>query len=267
MKTPQLILASLLLWVPVFAQNQLYVNQITTSGTTTFVQIGSLNKIGSSQTPSDITADSINFEMRQVGDNNTTDFSIINGNNLKLLTVANGNLNTQKYFFSGNNNNMNLLFTGNSNSFTLNKDVSVDHTSNNDTSKATLTYSDIKFNVTGNSNTFKFGIEDGKYNYIDYTVTGNSNTIKSTQIGTVPGSSQAKAGHEQTVTITGGSNNITVYQAGIEKQLLNYNLTGSSNTVQIVQTTTAASPLMTYGGNAGPAGTATNTTAIAPPTN
>ena len=95
-----------------FGQNQLYVNQITTSGNTTFVQVGSLNKVGSSQTPSNITGDNILFEMRQMGNNNTTDFSIIDANNLKLVSVFNGNTNTQKIFMSGANDNMNLLFNG-----------------------------------------------------------------------------------------------------------------------------------------------------------
>ena len=252
-----------------FGQNQLYVNQITTSGNTTFVQVGSLNKVGSSQTPSNITGDNILFEMRQMGNNNTTDFSIIDANNLKLVSVFNGNTNTQKIFMSGANNNMNLLFNGNNNSFLLNKDVTVDHTSDSDTTKATVSYSDFKFNVTGSSNVFKFGIENGKYNYIDYEVTGSSNTIKSTQIGLVAGGSTAKDGHEQTVTITGGSNDLTIYQAGLEKQLFNYNLTGSNNTVRIVQTTTAYSPLMTLNTNNqnGVAGAAQTTATIVPPSN
>ena len=59
-----------------YGQNQIYVNQITTAGSTTLIQVGSLNKIGvSTGTPSDITGDNILFEMRQMGDNNTTDFS------------------------------------------------------------------------------------------------------------------------------------------------------------------------------------------------
>ena len=82
-----------------YGQNQIYVNQITTAGSTTLIQVGSLNKIGvSSGTPSDITGDNILFEMRQMGNNNTTDFSITGANNLKLLSVATGNSNTQKYY-------------------------------------------------------------------------------------------------------------------------------------------------------------------------
>jgi len=260
------LLLVLLLASTATASNQIYVNQITTGGKTTFVQVGSLNKIGSSELPSDITGDNIVFEMRQVGNNNNTKFSIISANDLKLLSAFTGDNNTQQYYFSGNKNNMNLSFTGNGNTFLLNKDVSVDHTSDTDTSKATVSFSDMKFNVNGNSNTFKFGIDSGKYNFLDYTVTGNSNTIKSTQIGNTGGTA-AKDGHEQTVAITGSSNDLTIYQAGLEKQTFNYTLTGSTNNVRIVQTQAGYAPVMTTTGTDGPAGTAQTTNSIVPPTN
>ena len=265
MKHPFILLGIFLLACKAFGQNQLYVNQITTAGSTTFIQVGSTNKIGSSGTFSNITADNITFEIRQIGNNNNTDFSITGADNLKLLSVATGNSNTQKYYLNGANNNINVNLAGNSNSVLVNKDVSVDHTSNTDTSKATLENTDMKLNVTGNSNDLRFGIKDANYNYIDYDITGNSNTVKSTQIGSTGGNA-AKAGHEQTVTILGSTNDVTVYQAGVEKQTLQYNLTGSANTVRIVQTTSAAAPNLVYGGTSGPAGTATTTTVIAPPT-
>ena len=160
---------------------------------------------------------------------------------------------------------MNINLTGNSNNVLVNKDVSVDHTSNTDSSKATLDNTDMKLNVTGNSNDLRFGIKDASYNYIDYDILGNSNKVKSTQIGSTGGAT-AKSGHEQTVTIAGSTNDLTIYQAGVEKQTLQYNLVGSANTVRIVQTTTATAPNLTYGGNSGPAGSATTTTVIAPPT-
>jgi len=247
-----------------YAQNQIYVNQVTTGGNTTLVQVGSLNKVGTSQTPSDITGDNIVFEMRQIGDSNDTKFSIASANNLKLLTVATGNSNAQQYYFSGANNNVNILLNGNSNKFLLNGDTTVDHTSSTDTTKATFTNSDLLFDVQGNSNDIRLGISSGKYNYLDYKVTGNSNTIKSTQIGNTAGSA-AKAGHEQTVVLTGSSNDLTIYQGGLEKQLFNYTLVGSTNTVRIVQTTTGYAPVMTTSGTNGPAGPATTTNSIVPP--
>jgi len=265
MKHPFILLGIFLFACKAFGQNQLYVNQITTAGSTTFIQVGTGNRVGSSGTFSNITADNINFELRQIGDNNSTDFSITGGNNLKLLSVATGNSNTQQYYLNGANNRINVNLTGNSNNVLVNKDVSVDHTSNTDTSKATLDNTDMRLNVVGNSNDLRFGIKDANYNYIDYDITGNSNTVKSTQTGSTGGTT-AKSGHEQTVTIAGSTNDVTVYQAGVEKQTLQYNLTGSANTVRIVQTTTATSPNLTYGGSSGPAGAATTTTVIAPPT-
>lgn len=265
MKSPLQALIMLLLCTYVYGQNQIYVNQITTAGSTTLIQVGSQNRVGSSGTFSDITGDNINFEFRQIGDSNATDFSITGANNLKLLSVATGNSNTQKYYLNGANNNMNINLAGNSNNVLVNKDVTVDHTSNTDNSKATLDNTEMRLNVAGNSNDLRFGIKDASYNYIDYDISGNSNVVKSTQIGSTGGST-SKAGHEQTVTILGNTNDLTVYQAGTEKQTLQYNLTGSANTVRIVQTTTAAAPNLTYGGNSGPAGTATTTTVIAPPT-
>lgn len=261
----KLFLAFTLVVSSVFGQNQIYVNQISTSGNTTFVQVGSLNKIGSSAIPSDITGDSVLFEMRQIGDSNETKFSIASANNLKMLTVATGNGNNQQYYFSGASNNANILLNGNTNKFLLNGDTSVDHTSNTDTSKATLTNSDLLFDVQGNSNDIRLGISGGKYNYVDYKITGNSNTIKSTQIGNT-GGSLAKAGHEQTVVLTGSSNDLMIYQAGLEKQLLNYTLVGSSNVVRIVQTTAGYAPVMTTTGTNGPDGPATTTNSITPPT-
>lgn len=264
MKTLIRAFAMILLAASAQAQNQIYVNQVTTGGNTTFVQVGSLNKIGSSQIPSDITGDSVVFEMRQIGDSNETKFSITGANYTKLLTVATGNGNNQQYYFNGDRNNANVLLNGNSNKFLLNGDVSVDHLSGTDTTKATLANSDLVFNVQGNSNDVRLGISSGKYNYLDYTITGNSNVVKSTQIGS-PNGGAAKTGHEQTVVLTGSSNDVTIYQAGLEKQLFNYTLSGSSNNVRIVQTTAGYAPVMTTGAGS-PAGPAQVTTTISPPT-
>jgi hypothetical protein len=248
-----------------YGQNLIYVDQITTAGSTTLIQVGSLNKIGvSSGTPSDITGDNILFEMRQMGDNNTTDFSITGADNLKLLSVATGNSNIQKYYLNGASNNMNIALTGNSNSILFNKDTTVDHTSDTDDSKATMANSDVILDVTGNSNVLKFGIKDANYNYIDYIISGNSNVVKSTQIGST-GGIVAKDGHEQTVSIQGSTNDLTVYQSGVEKQTFQYSLLGSGNTVRIVQTTSGAAPAMTTGGATGPTGPSDPTTGISSP--
>ena len=216
-------------------QNQLYVNQISTSGTTTLVQTGSSNRIGSAGTPSEITSDNVDFELRQVGDDNESDFSFI-GNNLTLLSLTTGDSNISKMYMTGASNDINLAFTGNSNNFLLNKTGLV-----GSAVKSNATNSNIDFIVAGNSNTLQVGIDDGKYNILNYNIVGNTNTVTSKQVGNHSGA-QAGTGHEQTVTITGSTNTLDILQAGIEKQTAVLNLTGSSNTVSVQQTTTAAVP-------------------------
>lgn len=216
-------------------QNQLYVNQISTSGTTKLVQTGTSNKIGSSGTPSEITSDNVNFELRQVGNSNESDFSFI-GNNLTLLSLTTGNSNISKMYMTGASNDINLAFTGNSNNFLLNKTGIT-----GSAVKSNAISSNIDFIVTGNSNLLKFGIDDGKYNILNYNIVGSTNTVTSKQVGN-PSGAQAGTGHDQTVTITGSTNTLDIYQAGIEKQTAVLNLTGSSNTVTVQQTTAAAVP-------------------------
>jgi hypothetical protein len=110
------------------------------------------------------------LSLRQVGDNNEANFSMI-GNNLTLKSITTGNSNNLKMFTNGANNDIDLTFTGNSNTFLLNKEAIA-----NSTDKATTVDGDVKFVVTGNSNVMKVGIDDGKYNKLDYTITGSSNT-------------------------------------------------------------------------------------------
>jgi hypothetical protein len=219
----------LALILSVSAQNSIYVNQISTSGSTTLVQTGSSNTVGSSGTPSEITSDNVNFTLRQIGDNNAANFSFI-GANLDFTSDTTGDSNIQKYFANGANNTLGLSFTGNSNTFILNNDSTTQSTT-----KATLTDSNITFDVTGNSNMMRFGVISGKFNTLDYTIAGNSNTVLSTQSGN-PAGLITGTGHEQTVTITGSSNALDISQSGVEKQTAVLNLTGSSNTVSIQQT-------------------------------
>lgn len=255
------VVGSVLMLNTLSAQNSIYVDQITTSGTTNLIQVGSNNTIGVSQLASNLEGDNLTFEMRQMGDGNYTVFSIINATNLDFLSVVEGDLNEQRLYMDGSNNNLNALFQGDSNKLTINGDLTVDETGTLD-SKATFSYSDIILDVDGDSNTLAFGISDGLYNYIKYDITGNSNEIRSVQIGN-PAGNAAKSGHEQDVLITGNSNTLFIYQAGLEKQLFNYTLTGSNTNVQIVQTTLGYEPVLTFSG--GPTGPAQNTSAIQTP--
>lgn len=247
--------------------NQIYVNQITTGGDTTLIQNGASNRIGSFALPSNITGDNIFMEWRQIGDGNSTDFSITGANNLKLISAFAGDNNEQRVYFNGANNNMNFRFDGNSNKLWLSNDVTVyrDGGANTASDKATLASSDLQIKVAGNSNLFAYATTNGLNNYLKYDVTGNSNTIKTTQIGSA-GTGTRQSGHYQDLTILGGSNDIMIYQQGTVQQYFQYSLTGSNNTVRVSQTATAAPTFTINNQNQlAPQGPASGTTVIGNP--
>ena len=247
--------------------NQIYVNQITTGGDTTFIQNGASNRIGSFALPSNITGDNIFFEMRQIGDGNSTDFSIIGANNLKLLSAFAGNNNEQRLYFNGANNNMNFKFDGNANKLWISNDITVSRDGGENTAadKATLASSDLQIKVAGNTNTFAYATTNGLNNYLKYDVTGNTNVIKTTQIGSA-GTGTRQSGHYQDLTILGGGNDVMIYQQGTVQQYFQYSLTGSNNIVRVSQTATAAPTFTINNANQlAPQGPASATTVISNP--
>ena len=249
------------------AGNQIYVNQITTAGDITFIQNGASNRIGSFALPSNFTGDNVFFEMRQIGDSNSTDFSITGANNLKFLSAFAGNNNEQRIYFNGANNNMNFRFDGNANKLWINNDTTVyrDGGANTANDKATLSNSDLQIKFAGNNNTFAYATTSGLNNYLKYDVTGNTNNVKTTQIGSA-GTGTRQSGHYQDVTILGGSNDVMIYQQGNVQQYFQYSLVGSNNTVRVSQTATAA-PTFTISNNnmLAPQGPASATTVISNP--
>jgi hypothetical protein len=244
--------------------NQIYVNQITTGGDTTFIQSGGSNRVGSFALPSNITGDNIFLEFRQIGNGNSTDFSMVGANNLKLLSAFAGNNNEQRLYFNGANNNMNFKFDGNGNKLWINGDTTVyrDAGESTATDKATISDSDMQIKFAGNNNLFAYATTNGLNNYLKYDVTGNSNNIKTTQIGSA-GTGNRQSGHYQDIAITGGSNDIMIYQQGTVQQYFQYSLIGSNNVVRISQTATAA-PTFTVNNNnmLAPQGPASATTLI-----
>lgn len=249
------------------AGNQIYINQITTGGDITFIQNGASNRVGSFALPSNLTGDNVFVEMRQIGDGNSTDFSIIGANNLKLLSAFAGNNNEQRLYFNGANNNMNFKFDGNGNKLWINNDVTVyrDGGENTAADKATLASSDLQIKFAGNNNTFAYAATNGLNNYLKYDVTGNTNVIKTTQIGSA-GTGTRQSGHYQDLTVAGGGNDIMIYQQGTVQQYFQYNLIGSNNIVRVSQTATAA-PTFTINNNnqLAPQGPASATTVISNP--
>ena len=247
--------------------NQIYINQITTGGDTTLIQNGGTNRIGSFALPSNITGDNIFFEMRQIGNGNSTDFSIIGANNLKLLSAFAGDNNEQRLYFNGASNNMNFRFDGNGNKLWISNDVTVyrDGGENTATDKATLASSDMQIKFAGNNNLFAYATTNGLNNYLKYDVTGNTNTIKTTQIGSA-GTGTRQSGHYQDLTVLGGGNDIMIYQQGTVQQYFQYNLTGSNNVVRVSQTATAPPTFTINNANQlAPQGPASATTVIGNP--
>lgn len=247
--------------------NQIYVNQITTGGDTTFIQNGASNRIGSFALPSNITGDNIFMEWRQIGNSNSTDFSITGANTTKLLSAFAGNSNEQRIYFNGANNNMNFKFDGNTNRLWINNDVTVyrDGGENTATDKATLASSDLQIKFAGNANLFAYATTNGLNNYLKYDVTGNTNTIKSTQIGSA-GTGTRQSGHYQDVTILGGVNDVMIYQQGTVQQYFQYSLIGSNNVVRVSQTATAAPTFTVNNSNQlAPQGPGSATTVIGNP--
>jgi hypothetical protein len=208
-----------------FAQSSIYLDQISTSGTTSITQTGGSNRIGSSGTPSTITGDSGTFNIRQIGTGNQMDFAL-NGDSYDFKMWNTGDSNLQKIYITGGNNRFDAAITGNANEIIFNSDASY-----SGTTAATSSNGQFDFVISGNTNIFEIGIFGGTYNKLDYNVQGNSNTFSIKQTGIVAGTD----GHLQEITINGSSNTVTVDQSGTVKQTAILNLTGSSSTVTIIQ--------------------------------
>lgn len=207
------------------AQNSIYLDQISTSASTTITQSGSTNRVGSSSTPSTITGDSGVFDIKQIGNGNQMDFALT-GDSFAFKLWETGDANVRKIYITGGNNKFESVTIGNANETVFNSDASI-----GGNTAATTANGEFKFNVTGNSNQFAVGVIAGSYNKMDYAVTGNSNVFLAKQSGAVAGAN----GHEQKVTVSGSSNNVTIDQSGNLKQTAVLNLTGSSNTVVLTQ--------------------------------
>jgi len=217
-----------------FAQNALYMQQISTAAVVNILQAGGNNRIGSSGLPSILNGDSVNFDIKQVGSGNAIDFNFTNAGSTNLKLYNTGDSNTQGLYINGGNNTFDLEFTGSSNTMHFNSDGSA-----TGTSQANASYGTYTFIVGGNSNLFNIGTDTGAYNKLDYTVAGNSNTFNLLQNGLVGGTT----GHTQIVNVDGSSNNVNINQTGTGANIVNYHLTGSSTNTVITQGPSGTTPL------------------------
>jgi len=219
-----------------YAQNALYMQQISTAAIVNILQSGGGNRIGSSGLPSILNGDSVFFDIKQVGSSNAIDFNFTTASNTNLKLYNTGDNNTQGLYINGGNNTFDLEFTGSNNTMHFNSDGSA-----TGTTQANASYGTYTFTVGGNSNLFNIGTDTGAYNNLNYTIAGNSNTFNLLQNGLVGGTT----GHSQIVTVDGSSNNVNINQSGTGANIVNYHLTGSSTNTVITQGPTGTTPLNT----------------------
>ena len=231
-KTLKLLTLVLLVTISkAYAQSELYLNQISTSAVMNIAQAGNNNRIGSAGTPSAVTGDNVQMDIRQIGDGNTLDMQF-NGNSNTMKLFNNGNNNAQALYVTGAHNAFDLEFVGGNNSMIFNNDGT-----STSTVPANMSGGAYSFLVNGGQNTFQVGTGSGSNNIMNYNVQGNSNNVVATQDGLVSGQ-----GHEQDVTIAGNSNNVVVNQAGSLRNVVKYNLTGSNTNTVITQGMAGAWP-------------------------
>lgn len=210
-----------------FADNEIYVDQVGATANINLEQLGSsniiggLNSIAGTLTAFDLDGTSMTLEINQIGDTNkflgdiTADsFTGLfdfdgDGNN---FTIQVDPTNT----YGADNGNFNVDVDGSSNTFTL--DVAT-----NDLA-ATL---DLDWIVQGDNNTFDFDIDyDSATNYVN--VDGDSNTINFDADGYADGYFYLdQAGNSRTFNIE--------QQSTLASDWLKIESTGSNGTVCIVQ--------------------------------
>ena len=138
-----------------FADNEVYVNQVGNSTNIDIEQLGSSNLIGGTSATSgnmtalDLDGVSMTLDINQIGSSNLFRSDAIDGDNF-----------TGFFEFAGDSNTFDILM--------------------NSTGLITADYVDLNIDVTGSSNTFDLKIaenDDTSYLNLDWIITGSSNTF------------------------------------------------------------------------------------------
>jgi hypothetical protein len=217
----------LLLIGTLFADNEIYVDQVGATANINLEQLGSsniiggLNSIAGTLTAFDLDGTSMTLEINQIGDTNKF-LGDINADSFTGLFDFDGDGNNftiqvdPTNTYGADNGNFNVDVDGSSNTFTL--DVAT-----NDLA----TTLDLDWIVQGDSNTFDFDIDyDSATNYVN--VDGDSNTINFDADGYADGYFYLdQAGNSRTFNIE--------QQSTLASDWLKIESTGSNGTVCIVQ--------------------------------
>ena len=198
-----------------FADNEIYVNQVGNSATIDLEQLGSSNLIGGTSATSgtmtalDLDGVSMTLDINQIGSSNLFRSDAIDGDNF-----------TGFFEFAGDSNAFDILM--------------------NSTGLITADYVDLNIDVTGSSNTFDLKIaesDDSSYLNLDWIITGGSNTF------------DFDIDYENATNymdVNGSSNDITFSGSGYsgttsaDSGYFYLDLDGSSNTIDVTQSSTLA---------------------------
>ena len=198
-----------------FADNEVYVNQVGNSTNIDIEQLGSSNLIGGTSATSgnmtalDLDGVSMTLDINQIGSSNLFRSDAIDGDNF-----------TGFFEFAGDSNTFDILM--------------------NSTGLITADYVDLNIDVTGSSNTFDLKIaenDDASYLNLDWLITGDSNTF------------DFDIDYENATNymdVNGSSNNIAFSGSGYsgttsaDSGYFYLDLDGSTNTINVTQASTLA---------------------------
>ena len=201
----------ILIALPTYADNEIYVDQSGNTASIDLEQLGSSNLIGGtsavsgSMTALDLDGLSMTLDINQIGSNNIFRSDGIDGNNLTAFFEYDGDSNVMDILLNSSGTitadyvNMLVDVTGSSNTF----DLKV--AENSDSS-----YLDLDWVVTGDSNQFDFDIDYANaINNVD--VNGSSNTINFTASG-YSGTTSSDSGYFF-MDLDGSSNTFNIIQS------------------------------------------------------
>ena len=198
-----------------FADNEVYVNQVGNSTNIDIEQLGSSNLIGGTSATSgnmtalDLDGVSMTLDINQIGSSNLFRSDAIDGDNF-----------TGFFEFAGDSNTFDILM--------------------NSTGLIGADYVDLNIDVTGSSNTFDLKIaenDDASYLNLDWLITGSSNTF------------DFDIDYENATNymdVNGSSNDITFNGSGYsgttsaDSGYFYLDLDGSTNTINVTQASTLA---------------------------
>jgi len=217
-----------------FADNEVYVNQVGNSTNIDIEQLGSSNLIGGTSATSgnmtalDLDGVSMTLDINQIGSSNLFRSDAIDGDNF-----------TGFFEFAGDSNNFDILMNSTGLIGADYVDLNIDVTGSSNTFDLKIaenddaSYLNLDWLITGSSNTFDFDIDyENATNYMD--VNGSSNDIAFSGSG-YSGTTSADSGYFY-LDLDGSTNTINVTQAStLAKDWVKIESTASNSNICIIQ--------------------------------